>query len=1112
MASGVRNASSGSSLSQKSFSLVSIAKRASSFEPKEKRRKSNSSAKEKNAKNLSFAELQTTSNFSFLRGASHPGELVEQAAKLGYKALAITDLNTLAGVVRAHSAAKENSIKLIIGSRIQCYRELREENLIDELENLLPFSLLLHATNRESYQLLSTLLTTGKLRAPKGKCFLLPEDLFPFHKNLLATAVIHNFNDPELKSSLALLKELFQDRFSLAFSSTYSPRDQKHQQEIIGLSKMLETPLLATNDVHYHIPERRMLQDALTCIRLGCTIEQAGFKLLSNSERYLKSLPELAHLFRSTPEALTRSLELSERCAFSLDELKYEYPHEICPEGKNPYEYLRELVIVGCKKHYPEGVPKKVVSQIAYELGIIRDLSYEKYFLTVYDIVKFARSQGILCQGRGAAANSAICYVLDITAVDPAQIRLLFDRFISKERNEPPDIDIDFEHERREEVIQYIYQKYGRLRAALTAEVVSYRTRSSLRDIGKVFGLSIEEIESLIKIKTRSSMREITFEKLIEYELDPNNPAIEHTIMLSDTLRSFPRHLSQHVGGFVISNPPLCEIVPIENASMPERSTIEWDKDDIECLGMLKIDVLGLGILSCLRKAFELINTNERKDIEKLNLHTLPREDPAVYNMISKADTIGVFQIESRAQMTMLPRLRPQCFYDLVVEVAIVRPGPIQGGMVHPYLRRRQGLERVEYPDERVKTILERTLGVPIFQEQVMELAVVAAGFTAGEADQLRRAMASWKKDANALLKFEERVKNGMRANGYSESFGNQLFEQMKGFGEYGFPQSHSASFALLVYASAWLKHHYPAHFTAALLNSLPMGFYQPAQLVQDAKNHRVEVLEVDVNSSGWDSSLDYQAKKESFLPANLSGKTGTPALRLGMRLIRGAREVEAEKIVKAVQSQGTFSSILSLWRASGARISQLKLLAKADAFRSLGQNRQEALWNIKKLRDDHLPLFEGQADREEPVNLPALAESLHVLRDYQMTGLSLKSHPMSFIRPVLDRHSVSTIEEFKKTSSGKRLAIAGLVLVRQRPSTAKGTIFMTIEDETGMANLIIWPAIFERFTDSILDAVFLVAAGKVQRESGVIHLIVEEVIDISLHYKGLDSHSRDFH
>jgi len=1050
---------------------------------------------------LPYAELAVTTNFSFLRGASHPQEYVERAMELGYRALAITDLNNLAGIVRAHGAAKEIGLPLIIGCRVQLYSLLLSNKEIDNESNLLPFSLLLHATDKASYQRLSGLLTKGKLRAEKGRCFLTIDDLPEYAEGLLATAAIHNFDHPQLEALLQKLKKSFPPkRLSLALRSTYDPNDHKFQLLTAELGSQLGIDLVATNDVHYHLPRRRRLQDALTCIRLGCTIEEAGFKLFSNAERHLKSVAEINHLFRRYPNAIRRSVELAEQCTFSLSELKYEYPREICPDGKTPAEYLRELVIQGCKETYPRGLPKTVAMQIKHELELIRDLDYEKYFLTVHDIVRFAKTQKILCQGRGAAANSAVCYVLGITAVDPAQIPLFVERFISKERNEPPDIDIDFEHERREEVIQYIYRKYGRLRAALTAEVIAYRTRSSLRDIGKVFGLTIDEIEALIKIKTRSGDYTVSDARLVEVGLDPADINIKHTIELAETLRSFPRHLSQHVGGFVISNPPLSEIVPIENAAMPERSTIEWDKDDIEELGMLKIDVLGLGMLTAIRKAFEFINAEIEKEPGHdglqypLTLYTLPREDQKVYDMICKADTIGVFQIESRAQMSMLPRLRPRCFYDLVVEVAIVRPGPIQGGMVHPYLRRRQGLEPVTYPDERIKNILHRTMGVPIFQEQVMELSVVAAGFTPGESDQLRRAMASWKKDANALLKFEYKLKHGMKDNGYSEQFAQQVFDQIKGFGEYGFPQSHSASFALLVYASAWIKCYYPAHFAAGLINSLPMGFYQPAQLVQDAKNHGVEVREVDVNFSSWNCSLE-----------------GRKVLRLGMRLVRTLREEEADKISKAVKLHGRFNSVLTLWRASRVRVDTLRHLAAADAFRSMGLDRQAALWEIKKLRDERLPLFEGREDKEEPVKLPALAEQLHVLRDYRSVGLSLKAHLMSFIRGVMDKHRVKTIEEFRVAPNRSRIAIAGMVLLRQAPGTAHGTIFMTVEDETGMANAIIWPTVRDQFRDSILDATFLVISGKVQRESDVLNLIAEEFLDISSFYSDMDSYSRDF-
>ena len=1045
-----------------------------------------------------YAELQLTTNFSFLRGGSHPHEYLTRAEELGYEYLGITDLHTLAGVVRFHRAAKEIGITPLIGSHIILRKSLGDPTLTHSTQ-ILPLSLLLYPTDKQSYGRLATLLTTGKLRTPKGECHLTLDDVAAHAKDMLAIVVsdVGSF-DPicttELRHTLVSTKEIFDnDRLSLAISRHYLPGESKQLNYLKQLSHTLHIPLVVTNNVTYHAPERRILQDVLTCINHGCTIEEAGFKLQQNAERYIKPIPEIQRLFCDTPHAVRRTIEIAEQASqLSLDQLSYEYPHEICPDDKTPAEYLRELVIAGAKKRYPDGFPKTIAYQLKHELALIRELNYERYFLTCYDIVAFARSRNILCQGRGAAANSAVCYMLGITAVDPTQVHLLFERFISRERNEPPDIDIDFEHQRREEVIQYIYNKYGRHRAALTAEVISYRTRSAIRDVGKVFGLDEQTQSKLIRLQTRGFGAE---------DLDLNEPSIQRTLDIANTLRSFPRHLGQHVGGFIISDTPLCELVPIENAAMEQRTVIEWDKDDIEELKMLKIDVLGLGMLSCIRRAIELVNQTTASDYE---LHSIPREDPLVYDMICAADTIGVFQIESRAQMTMLPRLKPRCYYDLVVEVAIVRPGPIQGGMVHPYLRRRSGKEVVSYPDERIRKVLEPTLGVPIFQEQVMELAVVAAGFTPGEADQLRRAMASWRKDENALLAFRERLMGGMKGNGYDNTFAEQIFEQIKGFGEYGFPQSHSASFAHLVYVSAWLKCHHPAAFTVALLNSLPMGFYQPAQLIEDVKQHGVEVRAADVNYSTFESSIEQGA------------------IRLGLRLVKGLSKEGAERIAAAVQRSGKFSSIDRLWRESCSRVADLKHLARADAFRSLALDRQRALWNIQKLRDESLPLFETvKLERvpEPPLDehtriLPTISAQSHVARDYDTVGLSLKAHPMQFLREQVGAVGAVTLAEFRDPQlfpDGRPARIAGLVIIRQRPATARGTMFVTIEDETGFANIIVRPKLKLELKASLLDSVFVLAEGRTQRVDGVLHLMLQRLVDITELSGGMESVSRDF-
>ena len=1057
-----------------------------------------------------YVELQVTTNFSFLRGGSHPEELITQAAALGYKALAITDLNSLAGIVRAHVAAKKSGIALIVGARITILKALPQKPPEDpelipseslSLQQLpedspeIICSLLLYPTDKTSYGRLSKLLTLGKRRAPKGECYITLDDLEEFKAGLLATIVLSHNNSGGVVDIQQLQSIFTDDTLSLAIWNSYGPDNFKRHERLLELSQTLSLPLVATNDVYYHAPERRSLQDVLTCIRLGTTIEQAGFSLFANGERYLKPPAEMERLFRKFPAALQRTQELAERASrFSLDELKYEYPHEVCPAGESPLEYLTALTWKSAEERYPYGTPEKIKELILYELKLIAELNYAKYFLTVYDIVLFARSQGILCQGRGAAANSAVCYVLGITAVDPDRVSLLFERFISKERNEPPDIDIDFEHERREEVIQYIYNKYGRDRAALVAEVISYRTRSAVRDVGKALGLSLDTVELLVKVFTRTEDKLITPEVLTRFGLNPEDPAIKNTITLSNTIYGFPRHLSQHVGGFVISEGPLSEMVPIENAAMENRSVIEWDKDDVDAMGMLKIDVLGLGILTAIRKCLTIVNKNEL-----LMLHSIPAEDPAVYDMLCKADSIGVFQIESRAQMSMLPRLKPRCFYDLVIEVAIVRPGPIQGGMVHPFLRRRAGEEPVSYPDERVKKVLHRTLGVPIFQEQVMELSVVAAGFSPGEADNLRRAIASWKRNKNLLATFGARIIDGMQKNGYTRAFAEQVFSQIQGFGEYGFPQSHAASFALLVYVSAWLKLHHPAAFAAAMINSQPMGFYQPAQLVEDAKRHGVLVREVDVNYSAWDCTIE--------------GSFG--ALRLGMRLIKGLRQEEAEKISETVKKHGIIYNLRELWIKSGVKSSTLKVLARADAFNSLSLNRQKALWEIRNFKDERLPLFEGYETPEPEANLPALSKVEHVVFDYNFVGLSLKAHPASFLRGTLERRGVSTASEIQEPRlfrDGAPAAMAGLVLCRQRPMTSKGVVFMTLEDETGVINIIVRPDIYKRYRWVMCDSNFLAIAGRVQRRKGILHLMAQSAWDVSGEISGLESFSRDFH
>jgi error-prone DNA polymerase len=1040
-----------------------------------------------------YAELQVTSNYTFLTGASHPEELIEAAAQLGHEAIALADSNTVGGIVRAHVAARECGLQFIVGCRLIVAVEYPGAE--SEL------AVLVYPTDATSYGRLCRLLTLGKCRAPKGECHLSLHDLLEHSEGLLAVVVPPAALDHVLLGTLAGLRCTFNDdRLSLAVARLYGADDRERCEKLASLSVHAGIPLVVTNDVHYHAPARRPLQDVLTCIRHGCTIEQAGFRLFSNAERCLKSPDEMARLFAEYPQAIARSVEIARRAGgFNLNQLRYQYPDEVCPPGVSPIQYLAQLAWQGASDRYPQGIPRQVRGRIEHELKLIDELSYAPYFLTVHDLVRFARSVGILCQGRGAAANSAVCYVLGVTSVDPDRIDVLFERFISKARNEPPDIDIDFEHERREEVIQYVYQKYGRDRAALTAEIITYRGRSAIRDVGKAMGLSLDCVDRLAKDIDWWSDQVNQDAGLRSLGLDPCQSTLRMTMQLAKEILGFPRHRSQHVGGFVITRGPLCAMVPIENAAMPERTVIEWDKDDVDAMGMLKVDCLGLGMLTCIRKSFALL---ERHHGCTLDLATVPAEDEAVYDMICDADTIGVFQIESRAQMSMLPRLRPRRFYDLVIEVAIVRPGPIQGDMVHPYLRRRNGEEPIEYPSDEVERVLGRTLGVPLFQEQAMALAIVAAGFTADEADQLRRAMAAWKRNGNKLLKFEDKFVGGMLARGYQREYAERCFSQLQGFSEYGFPESHAASFALLVYVSSWLKRHHPAVFAAALINSQPMGFYAPAQLVRDAQQHGVEVRPVDVNHSGWDCTLEMNGD--------------ATALRLGMRLVRGLSQADAETIAHAVHRIGQLPSIHALRRASGVRASALRRLATADAFGSMGLDRQAALWHVRALRDESLPMFgDVAAPPQMRPMLPSVSPPRQVIQDFGAIGLSLKAHPMSFIRPMLDAQRVLPASELANEAAcphGLRAKVAGLVLVRQRPATASGLVFMTIEDETGIANLIVRPKVFERYRRAARHGITVLAGGTVERQGKVVHVVVSslEMLDEAMHE--LLVRSRDFH
>jgi error-prone DNA polymerase len=1013
-----------------------------------------------------YAELQVTSNFSFLRGASHPHELVGQAAALGLRAIAITDRNSLAGIVRTHTAAKKIGLQLIVGARL---------DLGDGP------SLICLPMNRAGYSRLSRLLTLGRRRAPKGKCRISRSDVFAHGEDQIMLVIPPPTLDENFAAALGVFAEAFARRCYLVAHHLYRGSDGARLAALAELAVRHRLKLVATNDVHFHEPARRMLQDVLTCIRAKCTIAEAGFRLFANAERHLKPAAEMARLFHAHPAAIAHAIEIADRCRFSLDELRYDYPVEATGNGRTPQEEFAYLAWQGAALRYPEGIPAKVRALLDKEIALIGQLNYAPYFLTVNHIVRYAQSQGILCQGRGSAANSAVCYCLGITAVDPAKHDLLFERFVSAARNEPPDIDVDFEHERREEVIQYIYRTYGRDHAGLAATVIHYRTRAAIRDAGKAMGLSLDIIAALSGAIWGSSDEGFEHDRVRQLGLDPADRTLALTLRLAHELIGFPRHLSQHVGGFVISHNKLSELVPIENAAMEDRTVIEWDKDDLNDLGLLKVDVLALGMLTCLRKGFDLL---ARHYGVRHDLATIPWEDSAVYEMLSRADSIGVFQVESRAQMSMLPRLKPQCFYDLVIEVAIVRPGPIQGDMVHPYLRRREGKEKVVYPSRELEAVLHRTLGVPLFQEQAMQIAIVAAGFTPDEADQLRRSMATFRRNGD-IPKFRAKMIEGMMARGYARDFATRCFSQIEGFGTYGFPESHAASFARLVYVSAWLKCHYPAVFACALLNSQPMGFYAPAQIVRDARDHGVAVRPVDINASEWDCTLE---------PA-----TDGFALRLGLRQIKGFAQEDAEKLVAARNTP--YRDPHDLARRAGLTAAALERLARADAWGSAGLDRRPALWSTTALAA--VPPLLAQADKSDDTAttrhlLPTMALGEQVVEDYKSLMLSLKAHPVSLLRDRLARQRIIPAGRLLDLAPDQHARVAGLVLVRQRPGTAKGVIFVTLEDETGVANLVVWADVFARYRTVLLGAKLLCAEGKVQREGLVIHIVVQQLTDLS--------------
>ena len=1015
-----------------------------------------------------YAELQVTSNFSFLRGASHPHELVATAALLGHRAIAITDRNSLAGVVRAHAAAQQAGIRLVVGARLD----------LDDAPSFLCFP-----TDRAAYGRLTRLITVGRRRAPNAECRLAFDDLLIHQSGQVLVVLPPEKPDAVFARSLKDLRARLGGPLYLAVQHLYHGDDTARIAALAAMADACGIPLVATNDVHYHAPARRMLQDVLTCIREHCTIDQAGFRLMAHAERHLKAPDAMAQLFARWPEALARSVEIAELCRFDLNELRYEYPVDPCPPGLTPQEYLARESQAGAQRRYPPGVPDKVARQLAHELDLVGQLGYAPYFLTVYDIVRFAKSQEILCQGRGSAANSAICYCLGITAVDPAQSDLLFERFVSAERNEPPDIDVDFEHERREEVIQYVYRKYGREHAGIAATVITYRRRSAIRDVGKALGLSLDMVGALAETVWGTSFDAISDDEVRALGLDPEAPRLRLTLTLTSELLGFPRHLSQHVGGFVITKSPLCDVVPIANAAMAERTFVEWDKDDLDSLGILKIDVLSLGMLTAIRKCFALIDRHHGR---RLEIATVPQDDPATYDMLCKADSIGVFQVESRAQMSFLPRLKPRRLYDLVIEVAIVRPGPIQGGMVHPYLRRRNREEEVEFPSSELEEVLGKTLGVPLFQEQAMRIAIIAGGFTPGEADQLRRAMATFRR-AGTIHTFRARMIEGMVERGYDRSFAERCFSQIEGFGEYGFPESHAASFALLAYVSAWIKCHYPAAFACALLNSQPMGFYAPAQLVRDAREHGVEIRPVDVNHSEWDCTLE---------PA--ASSTGGVALRLGFREIKGFAVDDAKPLV--ANRGNAYADPHALWRRGGIDATALERLAAADALASMGLQRREALWALKGLGEAPPPLFarDDPLAREPAVALPAMSLGETVGADYGTLQLSLKSHPLALLRANMAARGVTPAAQLAELANGVRVRVAGLVLVRQRPGSAKGVVFATLEDETGVANIIVWPQVFERFRHETMNAALLTVSGKLQREGIVIHIVADRLEDCS--------------
>ena len=1022
-----------------------------------------------------YAELHCLSNFSFLRGASHPDELIEQALEQGYAALALTDECSLAGIVRAHQAAKAAGLKLLVGS---------EMTTVDGLK------LVFLARNREGYGNLSALITLARRRADKGSYTLHRHDLNAVSPSGAVPDCLVLWV-PDEQASIEQghwLAERFAGRLWIAVELHAGPDDGARLADLQALGQACGLPLVASGDVHMHVRARRPVQDVLTALRLKTTVFEAGYALFPNAERHLRSRLRLSRLY--PPALLVETLRIAEQCTFSLDELRYEYPEEIVPAEHTPTSWLRHETERGLVERYPQGVPEDVRQRVEHELALIADLKYEAYFLTVYDIVCHAREIGVLCQGRGSAANSTVCFALGITEVDPARAAMLFERFISKERGEPPDIDVDFEHERRDEIIDYIYRKYGRERTALAAALITYRTKGALRDAGRALGFDAARIDALTASLAWWDKREQLPARFAEQGLDPDSPRVAKWLWLAEQLRGFPRHLTQHVGGFVMSRGPLARLVPVENTAMPERTVIQWDKDDLDAVGLMKVDVLALGMLSALRRMLAMLSGRSGRE---WRLRDIPSEDPATYAMLCRADSMGVFQVESRAQMSMLPRLRPRRYYDLVVEVALVRPGPIQGDMVHPYLKRRQGRERIEQISPAVDAVLARTFGVPIFQEQVMQLAIVAADFTPGEADQLRRAMAAWRRKGN-LQKYQDKLRAGMATNGLPAEFAERIVQQIQGFGEYGFPESHAASFALLVYASAWVKRHHPAIFLCALLNSQPMGFYSPSMLIQDAQRHGVNVLPVDANASTWDSQVDTRG-----------------AVRLGLREISGFSPVAAERMVLARQAAGPFANVADLAARAGLNRRDLDRLAAADALASLAGHRRQASWaaTAAVVQGD---LFDGIAPSEPVLDLPAPGEGENLVADYCNLGFTLRRHPLALLRAQLQQRRFVPAGELAQAGHRALVRAAGIVVGRQRPGTATGIVFVTLEDETGLTNVVVHPQLVERQRRELLGASLLGVFGQLQVEGQVVHLVAKRLVDLSAWLGRLETVSRDFH